>query len=237
MTTKGKILVIDDEKDLVELVRYTLEREGYEVLAATSGEAGLALALAHSPRAVVLDRMMPGLDGLAVCRRLREQKPTSYLPIILLTAKATESDRVAGLEAGGDDYIAKPFSPRELVARVKAVLRRSTPRPSAEVFELGDLLVDVPRHEVTYRGKGVFLTAGEFRIMKYLAARPGRVLSRTEIIDGALDGSVDGLSRTIDVHLACIRKKLGTGGGLIETIRGVGYRLAERPAPVAARAR
>lgn len=225
--SKGKVLVIDDEKDLVELLRYNLEREGYEVLAATSGESGLALALAHSPRVVVLDRMMPGLDGLEVCRLLREQKRTSYLPIILLTAKATEADRVAGLEAGGDDYVAKPFSPRELVARIKAVLRRTTTRPAAEVFRVGALVVDVPRHQVTYRGRPVELTAAEFRILRFLASRPGRVLERTEIIDEALDGSVDGLSRTIDVHLACVRKKLGPGGSLIETVRGVGYRLSD----------
>ena len=235
--TKGKILVIEDEKDVVELVRYNLEREGYEVLAAANGEAGLALALAHPPRAVILDRMMPGLDGLAVCRQLRDQKATGYVPIVLLTAKATEADRVAGLEAGGDDYIVKPFSPRELVARLKAVLRRTAVRPASEVFRVSELTIDVARHEVTYAGRSVSLTAGEFRILKYLAARPGRVLSRGEIIEGALDGSVDGLSRTIDVHLACIRKKLGAGSSLIETIRGVGYRLAERPARRAAVAR
>ena len=235
--SKGKVLVIDDEKDLVELVRYNLERDGYEVLAATTGEAGLALALAHDPRAVILDRMMPGLDGLEVCRQLRQQKRTSYLPIILLTAKATESDRVAGLEAGGDDYISKPFSPRGLVARIKAVLRRSASRPPQDVFRVRDLVVDVPRHEVTYRGKEIALTAGEFRIMRYLAARPGRVLTRVEIIDGALDGSVDGLSRTIDVPLACIRRKLGSAGGLSETIRVVGYRLSDISSVAVARSR
>jgi DNA-binding response OmpR family regulator len=225
--SKGKILVIDDEKDLVALVRYNLEREGYEVLAATSGESGLALALAHSPQVVVLDRMMPGLDGLEVCRLLRQQKRSSYLPIILLTAKATEEDRVAGLEAGGDDYIVKPFSPRELIARIKAVLRRTSTKTVSEVFQIGPLVVDVLRHQVTYRGHPVDLTAAEFRIVKFLASRPGRVLERAEIVEGALDGSVDGLSRTIDVHLASIRKKLGAGGAQIETVRGVGYRLSD----------
>jgi DNA-binding response OmpR family regulator len=225
--TKGKVLVIDDEKDIVELIRHNLEREGYEVLAATSGESGLALALVHAPRAVILDRMMPGLDGLEVCRQLRQQKQTPYLPIILLTAKATEADRVAGLEAGGDDYITKPFSPRELMARIKSVLRRAESKPSQEIYRVGDLAMDVPRHQVSYGEKSVSLTAAEFRILKYLMTRAGRVLARREIIDGALDGSVDGVSRTIDVHLACIRRKLGAGSALIETVRGVGYRLSD----------
>ncbi|HXX93383.1 MAG TPA: response regulator transcription factor [Planctomycetota bacterium] len=235
--SKGKVLIVDDEKDLVKLVRYNLEREGYEVLAATTGESGLAMALAHSPRVVILDRMMPGLDGLEVCRQLRQQPRATYLPILLLTAKATEEDRVAGLEAGGDDYITKPFSPRELVARIKAVLRRAPSRASQDVYQVGDLVVDVPRHRVTYRERDISLTAGEFRILRFFAARPGRVFSRAEIIDGALDGSVDGLSRTIDVHLACIRKKLGAGGEQIETVRGVGYRLSDANGLVGARAR
>jgi two-component system phosphate regulon response regulator PhoB len=226
--SKGKILIVDDEKDLVDMLRYNLEREGFEVLAATSGESGLALALAHSPSAVILDRMMPGLDGLEVCRLLRQQNRSSYLPIILLTAKSSEEDRLAGLEAGGDDYVTKPFSPRELIARIRAVLRRAPSGPAPqEIFHIGDLIVDVPRHQITFRGKRVNLTAGEFRIMRFLASRPGRVLSRSEIIEGALNGSVDGLSRTIDVHLMSIRRKLGSGAALIETIRGVGYRLSE----------
>lgn len=225
---KGLILVVDDEKDLVALVRHHLEREGFEVEAAGTGEAGLKAAFERRPSAVVLDRSLPSLDGLEVCRRLRQDVRTARVPIVLLTARAAEFERVAGLEAGADDYMSKPFSPRELVARIKAVLRRVELRPAPlESLQVGGLAIDVGRHLVTYEGKPVRLTAGEFRILRYLAVRQGRVVARTEIIDGALDGHVDGLSRTVDVHLAAIRRKLGRGGPLIQTVRGVGYRLAE----------
>lgn len=225
---RGTILVVDDEKDVIELVRYNLEREGYRVVGAPSGETALAAARNELPDVVLLDRALPGLDGLEICRRLRRSEPTAHVPIILVTARVTEEDRVAGLEAGADDYMTKPFSPRELVARVRAHLRRAVLRPSSlEVHQVGDLVLDVARHRVTWAGHPVSLTAGEFRILRFLAMRPGRVFSRAEIIEGALEGSVDSISRTIDVHLASIRKKLGRGGAMIETVRGVGYRLAE----------
>lgn len=226
--TRATILVVDDEKDVVELVRYNLEREGYRIVGASSGETALAAARNELPDVVLLDRSLPGLDGIEICRRLRRSEPTAHVPIILVTARVTEEDRVAGLEAGADDYMTKPFSPRELVARVRAHLRRAVLRPSStEVHEVGHLVLDVGKHRVTYSGQPVSLTAGEFRILRFLAMRPGRVFSRSEIIEGALEGSVDSVSRTIDVHLASIRRKLGRGGGMIETIRGVGYRLAE----------
>ena len=220
---------MDDEKDLVGLVRYHLERDGFEVEAAATGEGGLKAAFDAPPAVVVLDRSLPTLDGLEVCRRLRQDSRTARVPIVLLTARAAEFERVAGLEAGADDYMSKPFSPRELVARIKAVLRRVSLRPAPlETLQVGDLLIDVGRHQVTFQERPVRLTAGEFRILRLLAVRQGRVVSRSEIIDGALDGHVDGLSRTVDVHLAAIRRKLGRGGVMIQTVRGVGYRLSER---------
>jgi DNA-binding response OmpR family regulator len=223
-------LVIDDHPDLIELVRLHLEKEGYSVQGTLGGDAGLAAALNAPPDVILLDRSMPGLDGLEVCRRLRRDERTAYTPVILLTARASEAERVAGFEAGADDYMTKPFSPRELVARVRAVLRRAATRPlTQEVIQVGDLTIDVGKHRVSWRGETVPLTVREFRLLRFLADRPGRVLSRAELIDGAMGGSVDVLSRAVDVHLAGIRKKMGSGGRMIETVRGVGYRLSEIP--------
>ena len=222
---KGTVLVIDDEKDLIELVTYNLGKEGYDVIAADDGQSGLDVARKHRPDLVVLDLMMPGLDGLQVCQRLRSDSRTGGVPIIMLTAKATEADRVVGLEFGADDYITKPFSPREVVARVKAVLRRSTPRPEdRQLIRCGDLSIDVSGHEVTYRGERVALTATEFRILEFLANRPGRVFSRDEIIDAALGNETAVFDRTVDVHITAIRRKLGPGGDQLETVRGFGYK-------------
>jgi DNA-binding response OmpR family regulator len=229
------ILVIDDEKDLIELARYNLEKEGYDVIGAKDGKTGLEIATLNSPDLILLDIMMPELDGLEVCKRLRADGRTARTPIIMLTAKAAEADRVVGLEMGADDYVSKPFSPRELVARVKALLRRTAPpEDTSDVLHRGDLVVDPVRHVVTWKHKPVSLTATEFRILQFLAARPGRVFSRTDIIDGALGRDVAVIDRTIDVHVTAIRRKLGGGGDLIETVRGFGYRFKEE---VAARAR
>lgn len=226
--SRKTVLIIDDEKDLTELVRYNLEREGFDVIAATNGETGLDIALRHTPDVLVLDVMMPGLDGLDVCRRLRADARTRRLPIIMLTARASEADRIVGLELGADDYVCKPFSPRELVARLKAVLRRTqTVVESETIIRQGSLVIDVARHEVNYAGRPITLTATEFRILHLLAARPGRVLSRDEIIDAALGSDAAVLGRTVDVHITAIRRKLGKGGGRIETVRGFGYRLAD----------
>ena len=222
------ILVIDDERDLIELVRYNLEKGGFDVIGATKAEAGLEIARLNSPDAVILDIMMPGQDGLEVCRQLRSDARTARIPVIMLTAKASEADRVVGLEIGADDYLAKPFSPRELVARVRALLRRTSPAEmSNDVIRNGDLVIDVPRHEVAWKGKPVVLTATEFRILHFLAARAGRVCSRTDIIDDALGTDVAVIDRTIDVHVTAIRRKLGKGGELIETVRGFGYKFRE----------
>ena len=227
--TKGTILIIDDERDLVELVRYNLvEKEGYDVISANDGPSGLEIAQRHKVDLIVLDLMMPGMDGLEVCRRLRADARTGRIPLIMLTAKATEADRIVGLELGADDYVTKPFSPRELVARVKAILRRTAVQADpSPIIRHGDLAIDVTRHEVTYGGKPVALTATEFRILHFLATKPGRVLSRDDIIDAALGRDANVFDRTIDVHITAIRRKLGPGSERIETIRGFGYKFRD----------
>ena len=231
---KGTILIIDDEKDLIELVRYNLEKDGYDAISATDGQTGLEIAQRHKLDLIVLDLMMPGMDGLEVCRRLRTDPRTGRIPLIMLTAKATEADRIVGLELGADDYITKPFSPRELVARVKAILRRTTTQAEPEqLIRHGDLLIDLTRHEVSVAGKPVALTATEFRILHFLASKPGRVLSRDDIIDAALGRDANVFDRTIDVHITAIRRKLGKGADQIETIRGFGYKFRDAAAATA----
>ncbi len=228
---KGTVLVIDDEKDLIELVRYNLEKEGFLVISALDGEAGLAMVVQQMPDVILVDLMLPGIDGLDVCARLRGSERTAGIPVIMLTAKATESDRVVGLEMGADDYVTKPFSPRELAARVKAVLRRASPtKPPSEILRRGGLTIDLARHAVTCDEKPVTLTATEFRLLQFLASRPGRVFSRSEIIDGALGRDVAVLDRTVDVHVMSLRRKLGECGDWIETIRGFGYKFCEEEA-------
>jgi DNA-binding response OmpR family regulator len=222
------ILLIDDEPDLIELVRYNLDKEGFEVLSALDGESGLAAAISRRPDAVLVDLMLPGIDGLEVCSRLRQDHRTARIPVIMLTAKASEADRVVGLEIGADDYITKPFSPRELAARLKAVLRRAASHEDhSDRLRRGNLEINLGSHRVTCCGEEVTLTATEYRLLQFLAARPGRVYSRGELIDGALGRDVEVLERTVDVHLASLRKKLAGGGSFIETIRGFGYRFRE----------
>jgi phosphate regulon transcriptional regulator PhoB len=222
---KATILVIDDEKDLIELVRYNLEKDGFDVIAATDGQSGLEVVKKHRPDLVVLDLMMPGMDGLQICKQLRSDPRMGRIPVIMLTAKATEADRIVGLELGADDYITKPFSPREVVARVKAVLRRSSPAAEQrQEIRVGDLNIDLGGHEVSFKGQRVSLTATEFRILEFLAARPGRVFSRDEIIDAALGNETAVFDRTVDVHITAIRRKLGSGAEYIETVRGFGYK-------------
>jgi DNA-binding response OmpR family regulator len=224
------VLVIDDEKDLLELVRYNLEKEHLDVITASDGQSGLEIGLKHKPDLVLLDLMMPGMNGLEVCKQLRSDARTSRVPIIMLTAKAAETDKIVGLEMGADDYITKPFSVRELLARVRAILRRTGPASEkAEVIRRGGLLIDVAQHEVSFDGQKISLTATEFRILEYLANRPGRVLSRDDIIDGALGRDAAVFNRTIDVHITALRKKLGAGGMHIETVRGFGYKWADAP--------
>ena len=231
-TPKGTILVIDDEPDVLELVEFNLKKDGYETIVAKNGQSGLDIAKKHLPDLIVLDIMMPGLDGLEVCRELRNDQRTRQIPMIMLTAKTAEADRIVGLELGADDYVTKPFSPRELVARVRALLRRATSTQEAPtVIRQGEVLIDLSRHEVTSAGKQVTLTPTEFRILHFIAARPGRVLSREQIIEAAVGNDMAVFDRTIDVHIAAIRRKLGKAGDRIETIRGFGYKWREGDEP------
>ncbi len=227
---KGRILIIEDEPDFVELVRCNLEADGFAVLDARDGERGIELARKERPDLVVLDLLLPGCDGLEVCRRLRADSITRDMRVIMLTAKASETDRVVGLEMGADDYVTKPFSPRELVARVKAQLRRATDdQTSPKTLRRGRLVINEERHEVSYDGSRVDLTATEFRILALLARGAGRVFSRNDIIDAILGTQVAITDRAIDVHITAIRKKLGRGGEQIETVRGFGYKWQDVP--------
>ena len=222
------ILVIDDEPELVKLLDYNLTKAGYLVLSAKDGENGLAAARKHAPDAVILDVMMPGLDGWEVCKRLRQDASTSAIPLLMLTAKSEEGDRVLGLELGADDYVTKPFGVRELLARVKALLRRSEAASAApEVVKAGKVTIDASRRTVVAAGKPIALTATEFNLLKALADKEGRVISREDLLSLARGDDVAVMDRTVDVHVAALRKKLGKHGEMIETVRGVGYRLKE----------
>ncbi len=222
------ILVIDDEPEMVKLVDYNLTKAGYLVLTARDGESGLATARKHAPDLVVLDVMMPGLDGWEVCKRLRLEPETARVPLLMLTAKAEETDRVLGLELGADDYVTKPFGVQELLARVKALLRRAeAPTEAAEVIKAGKLVIDAGRRSVTAAGKDVALTSTEFEILRALAQRRGRVLSREDLIERSRGEDAAVVDRTVDVHVAAVRRKLGRQGEMIETVRGAGYRLKE----------
>jgi two-component system, OmpR family, alkaline phosphatase synthesis response regulator PhoP len=226
---KEKILVVDDEEDILELMRYNLAREGYEVLAVTTGEKALETTRSQLPDLVLLDLMLPGIDGLELCRTLGNDEKTAAIPIVMVTAKGEEADIVAGLELGAEDYITKPFSPRVLIARIRAVLRRKGKAPPDQdsVLCVHDLVIHPGRHEVTQGDKPVELTFSEFRILHFLARRPGWVFTRYQIIDAVHGDDYPVTDRSVDVQIASVRKKLGPAGKLIETIRGVGYRFKE----------
>ncbi len=229
---KGIVLVIDDEADIIELVRYNLEKEGFEVIGAGDGETGLSMAAGKKPDVIVVDLMLPGIDGFEVCRLLRADVRISHIPTIILTAKTGESDRVVGLELGADDYVTKPFSPRELTARIKALLRRSSDlRKQPAIVKRGNLSLDPASHEVFCSGRAVDLTATEYRLLHFLASHPGYVYSRNAMMDGALGTDVTVLERTMDVHIMSLRRKLGKCGGWIETVRGFGYKFREEFPP------
>ena len=218
---RGTILVVDDEANIADLVNLYLRREGFRVLKAPTGDAGLDAFRQHRPRLVVLDVGLPDVDGLEVCKRIRQ---TSQVPVIFLTARDGEVDRVLGLELGADDYLTKPFSPAELVARVKAVLRRVDGAPPPEVVHAGRVTIDAGRREARVDDRVVELTTKEFDLLKFLAERPGLALSRQQILDGVWGYDWFGDARTVDVHIAQVRKKLGDAV-VIDTVRGVGYRL------------
>ncbi len=226
---KENILVVDDEADILQLLQYNLAKDGYRVTCADSGEAALKTAKTQLPDLIILDLMLPGLDGLEVCKRLRADSKTQHIPIIMLTAKGEEADIVTGLELGADDYVTKPFSPRVLAARVKTVLRRKSARPedAQAVLKIHDLLIHPGRHEVLARGQRIDLTNTEFRILHLLARRPGWVFTRYQIINGVQGEDVAVTDRSVDVHIVSLRRKLKECGEYIETIRGVGYRFRE----------
>jgi phosphate regulon transcriptional regulator PhoB len=220
------VLVVDDEKDLVDLVKYHLEKEGLKCLEARDGETALQVAKERIPDLVVLDLMLPGLDGLEICRKLRKDPKTSSIAIIMLTAKAEEVDRIVGLEMGADDYMVKPFSPRELVARVKAVLRRGQGQDTPAVKRVGTLEVDEGKHQIAVAGTAVELTVKEFDLLCALMRANGRVLNRDQILETVwgYSNAVDIESRTVDVHIRRLREKLGNEHKRIVTVKGVGYR-------------
>ncbi|MHB1400276.1 MAG: response regulator transcription factor [Trichloromonadaceae bacterium] len=227
--SKKHILVIEDEEDILALIHYNLSREGYRVSAATSGEEGLRLARSERPDLLVLDLMLPGMDGLAVCRALKQNAETAEIAVVMLTAKGEEADVVAGLELGADDYVTKPFSPKVLAARIAAVLRRrGKPAGSEEqVLEHSGLSIHPGRNEVLVDGVAVELTFTEFRVLQFLASRPGWVFTRYQIVNAVRGDDYSVTERAVDVQIVGLRKKLGAAGKLIETVRGVGYRFKD----------
>lgn len=226
---KGKILLIEDDDDIGELVKHNLTREGYRVERASSGELGFTMSRTFKPDLILLDLMLPGIDGLEICKMLKNDMTTTDIPIIMLTAKGEEADVVTGLELGADDYITKPFSVRELLARVKAVLRRKADRGTEEMqaVRLDELEINPGKFEVLVKGKRVELTRGEFRLLHLLAGRPGWVFSRSKIIEEVKGEDYPVTERSVDVQIVNLRKKLGPLGKRIETVRGVGYRFKD----------
>jgi two-component system alkaline phosphatase synthesis response regulator PhoP len=226
---KEHILVVEDEEDILELLRYNLAKEGFRVTGALSGEEAVRAARSTPPDLIVLDLMLPGMDGLTVCRELKMDAKTRDVPIVMLTAKGEEVDIVAGLELGADDYVTKPFSPRVLLARIRAVLRRRRVEatPVSDSLVLHDLAIHPGRHEVLVQGRPMDLTATEFRLLHFLARRPGWVFTRAQIVQGVQGEDYSVSDRAVDVQIVGLRKKLGPAGKYIETVRGVGYRLKE----------
>ncbi|MDX1580940.1 MAG: phosphate regulon transcriptional regulator PhoB [Alphaproteobacteria bacterium] len=229
---KPAILLIEDDLSLVELVRYNLEREGFEVLHAVDGEEGLAVADEETPDLIILDWMIPHVPGIEVCRRLRKSSKTANIPVIMLTARTEEADRIRGLDTGADDYITKPYSPRELVARINAVLRRVRPAFSGQKLKYADIVMDATSHKVTRDGKSVRLGPTEFRLLRHFLENPDRVFSREQLLDAVWGHDVYVEPRTVDVHIRRLRKVLNEGGAkdVIRTVRSAGYALDEAAA-------
>ena len=223
------VMVIEDEKEIRDLIRYNLERAGFRVQVISDGEEGVRQAFASRPDAVVLDLMLPGRSGLEVLRELREEPTTRDLPVVVLTARSAEMDKLLGFEHGADDYLTKPFSPRELVARLKALLRRAQPARAGGTLEVGDLKVDTLARDVTWEGKALRLTPREFDLLAFMASRPGRVSTREELLRKVWGYDYMGETRTVDVHIRRLRAKLGAKSSLIETVMGAGYKLTRPP--------
>ena len=224
---KERILAVDDEEDILNLIKYNLEREGFKVETAVNGEMAVRIARESVPDLILLDLMLPGMDGLDVCRILKNDKHTSKIPIAMLTARGEEGDIVTGLEIGADDYITKPFSPRVLIARIKTILRRDSKKEDAAknpVIKIGEMEIDTTKYKVAVNGENVDLTATEFGILIYLVRKPGWVFTRSQIINSVKGDDYPVTDRSVDVQILNLRKKLGEIGNLIETVRGVGYR-------------
>ena len=224
----SSVLIIEDETDILDLIEYHLKQAGYQVLRATDGGSGLELAIRKRPDLIVLDLMLPVMDGKDVCRSLKSNPLTKAIPILMLTARAEEMDRIVGFELGADDYVTKPFSPRELVLRIKAILRRkNSAQEPPKIIQIGELRIDVEKHEVSIKEKKITLTSTEFKLLLELASNPGRVQKRDRLLDKVWGYTYEGYARTVDTHIRRLREKLGPLEDLIETIRGVGYRLRE----------
>jgi two-component system phosphate regulon response regulator PhoB len=229
---RKRILVVDDEKDILEIISYNVRRQGWTSLTASTGTEALEIANEEEIDLIVLDLMLPGIDGTEVARRLKAEPRTASIPIIMLTAKSEETDVIVGLTLGADDYVTKPFSPKILMARIHSILRRSEPQPAAEeavTLKAGSLTIDTGKHEVTVNGEPVKVTLTEFKLLAALVNARGRVLSRDQLMDKALGTGVFVTDRAIDVHVTAIRRKLGQASWMVHTVRGVGYRLLEAP--------
>jgi DNA-binding response OmpR family regulator len=232
VSSRESIFVIEDEPDILEVIEYNLKREGFGVTTSRDGREGLTMIRAMPPSVLILDLMLPGLDGIEICRQLKADPATLHVPVLIVSAKGEESDVVLGLGAGADDYITKPFSPRELMARVKAVLRRGSLRDEGKENErvsLDGVLIDAGRHRVRVDGQDIAFTATEFRLLHYMATHAGRVFTRDQLLTRILGEDAIVIDRNIDVHVRAVRKKLGPHRDLIETLRGVGYRFRDRP--------
>lgn len=229
--SKEKILVVDDEEDIIELVRHNLAREGYQIICATTGEKAVSKARTENIDLIVLDLMLPGIDGLEVARSLKNDPKTRNIPIVMLTAKGEEADIVTGLEMGADDYITKPFSPRVLIARIRAVIRRQSDDLKNDniPFKIHDLTIHPGKRSVEAKGDPMDLTFTEFQVLSFLAKRPGWVFTRGQIVDAVRGSDYPVTDRSVDVQIVGLRKKLGSCGDYIETVRGVGYRFKEKP--------
>lgn len=226
---KKDLFIVEDEEDILELLRYHLAREGYNITAVANGEDAVKTISRKTPDLILLDLMLPGWDGLEVCRRLKKDPKTADIPIVMVTAKGEESDVVTGLELGADDYITKPFSIKVLLARIRAVLRRrqEPPADNIAVIRIHDLVINPGRHEVLIKGKPVEMTFSELRILHFLAGRPGWVMTREQIVDAVRGADYAVTDRAVDVQIVGLRKKLGSRADVIETVRGVGYRFRE----------
>ena len=224
---KRKVLIIEDDRDIVEMLDYNLKEEGYETISALNGEQGIALAGKERPDLIILDIMLPIIDGFKVCRILKNDDRLAHIPIIILSAKSQETDKVVGLELGADDYVTKPFSPRELIARTRAILRRGREEHINNKIQRGKITIDRTRHEVTVGGKEISLTLTEFKLLEFMARRPGAVFSRARILDAVAGQDTIVCDRTVDAHIKSLRHKLGPAKDYIETIRGAGYRFKE----------